>query len=115
MPNSQTASMSSPPDWAATDLEKQDTSDAGASPTDGGTTLADETAEVAEGKIFAHGKTCNCTDNVEGPIKASLSRQWTDRLKQSIRSPSFALPEKFRPAKYDENDRNISRSERWRV
>lgn len=30
-------------------------------------------------------------------------------MKQSIRSPSFALPEKFKPAKYDENDRNISR------
>ena len=58
MPNSQTASMSSPPDWPATDLEKQDVSDAGASPTEGGTTLADETAEAAEGEIFARGKTC---------------------------------------------------------
>jgi hypothetical protein len=58
VPNSQTASMSSPPNWAATDIERQDVSDAGASPTDGGTTLADENAEVAEGKIFAHGKTC---------------------------------------------------------
>src|SRR5436305_8236684 len=107
--------MSSPTDWAATDLEKQDVSDAGASPTDGGTTLADETAEVAGGKIFAHGENLYRTDKVEGPIKASLSRQWTDRLKQSIRSPSFTLPEKFKPAKYDENDRNISRSERWRL
>jgi hypothetical protein len=49
VPISQTASMSSPPNWAATDLEKQDVSDAGASPTDGGTTLA-------EGEIFAMGK-----------------------------------------------------------
>jgi hypothetical protein len=50
--------MSSPPEWATTDLEKQDVSDAGASPTEGGTTLADETAEGSEGKIFAPGKTC---------------------------------------------------------
>lgn len=58
MPNSQTASMSSPPNWAVADLEKQDSSDSGASPTDGGTTLADEIAEVPESEAFAHGKTC---------------------------------------------------------
>jgi hypothetical protein len=51
VPNSQTASMSSP-SWAVGDLEKQDGSDSGASPTDGGTTLADETAEVLEGEVF---------------------------------------------------------------
>jgi hypothetical protein len=58
VPNSQTASMSSPPNWAAADLEKQDVSDSGAPPTDGGTTLADETAEALESEVFAHGKIC---------------------------------------------------------
>jgi hypothetical protein len=55
VPNSQTESMSSPPNWPVADLEKQDVSDSGAPPTDGGTTLADETAES---EVFAHGKTC---------------------------------------------------------
>ena len=50
--------MSSTPNWAVGDIEKQDGSDSGASPTDGGTTLADETAEVSGGEIFVHGKTC---------------------------------------------------------
>lgn len=40
--------MTSPPTWALADLEKQDVSEANASPTDGGTTLADENAEVPE-------------------------------------------------------------------
>jgi hypothetical protein len=47
--------MSSPPNWPVADLEKQDVSDSGAPPTDGGTTLADETAES---EVFTHGKTC---------------------------------------------------------
>ena len=50
--------MSSPPNWAAADLEKQAVSDSGAPPTDGGTTLADETAEALESEVFAHGKFC---------------------------------------------------------
>jgi hypothetical protein len=50
--------MSPAPNWAVTDLEKQDVSDSGASPTDDGTTLADEPAEVPESEVLAHGKTC---------------------------------------------------------
>ena len=40
--------MSSPPTWTLADLEKQDVVESGPSPTDGGTTLADENAEVLE-------------------------------------------------------------------
>ena len=69
MPSSQTASMSSPPGWAVGDLEKQDSSDSGASPTDGGTTLADETTEVPEGKVFAHEEAGITTDGSKAQSK----------------------------------------------
>ena len=45
--------MSSPPTWALADLEKQDVAESGPSPTDGGTTLADENAEVLESEVKA--------------------------------------------------------------
>ena len=55
----------SSPNWTVGDLEKQDGSDSGASPTDGGTTLADETAEIPEGEVFYTWESLYCTDRLK--------------------------------------------------
>lgn len=105
--------MSSPPTpWASADLEKQDLSEQCTSPTDGSTTLADENPEVPGSKGFLQLERLEGgIDKLEGPTKTKLNRQWTDRLKQSMRTPSLPVVlEKFKPAKYDENSQNIERS-----
>jgi hypothetical protein len=57
--------MSSPPSWAVGDLEKQDISDSGAPPTEGGTTLADETPAATESEVFCTEENSYCTDRLK--------------------------------------------------
>ncbi|KAL9622705.1 MAG: hypothetical protein Q9160_003015 [Pyrenula sp. 1 TL-2023] len=87
--------MSLPSSWVDRDLEKGDSNPSDldekvTSPTEGGTTLADDRSEPPE-----------------SPSKPRVSRQWTDRVKQTIRRPTW--PEKLRTAKYDENLESIQR------
>lgn len=63
--------MSPPPTWSLADLEKQDVSESNHSPTDGATTLADETQEVLPSKICVPDTESGNADELKAPRKSS--------------------------------------------
>lgn len=107
--------MSSPSSWLEKDVEKgeidsTDLDERIASPTDGGTTLADDHPQPPESEDLSMNAHCNCS-TLTGPPKPRVSRQWTDRVKETVRQRTLSWPEKLKPAKYDENLQSIQRSE----
>ena len=57
--------MSSSSTWALDDLEKQDVAESGPSPTEGGTTLADDNADLSASEDNGFPNTQPCLTNLK--------------------------------------------------